>query len=136
MALFYSKGTISYMSEITTGTSQSGREWARMNIMIDIPGYQGSITKLSFQVGTDRIDDVTAFKIGDRVEIGWSIYAREWNGRWFNNVDLVNIKSQDQQIAHGPVRSEAPAPAPAPAAQAMQYTQEQLDPAAHDDLPW
>ena len=107
MALYYSKGTISHMSEIASGTSTSGREWARMTIMIDIPGYQGSISKLSFQVGTDRISDVQEFKVGDKVEIGWSIYAREYNGRWYNNVDLVNIKSQE-------VQAEAPAPTPAP----------------------
>ena len=107
MALYYSKGTISHMSEITSGTSTSGRDWARMTIMIDIPGYQGSISKLAFQVGTDRISDVQEFKVGDKVEIGWSIYAREYNGRWYNNVDLVNIKSQGFQ-------ADAPAPTPAP----------------------
>lgn len=99
MALYYSKGTISHMSEITSGTSTSGRDWARMTIMIDIPGYQGSISKLAFQVGTDRISDVHEFKVGDKVEIGWSIYAREYKGRWYNNVDLVNIKSQGFQAA-------------------------------------
>ena len=107
MALYYSKGTISLMSEITSGTSTSGRNWARMTIMIDIPGYQGSISKLAFQVGTDRISDVQEFKVGDKVEIGWSIYAREYKGRWYNNVDLVNIKSQG-------VQADAPAPTPAP----------------------
>ena len=107
MALYYSKGTISHMSEITSGTSTSGRDWARMTIMIDIPGYQGSISKLAFQVGTDRISDVQEFKVGDKVEIGWSIYEREYKGRWYNNVDLVNIKSQG-------VQADAPAPTPAP----------------------
>ena len=107
MALYYSKGTISYMSEITSGTSTSGRDWARMTIMIDILGYKGSISKLSFQVGTDRISDVQEFKVGDKVEIGWAIYAREYNCRWYNNVDLVNIKSQG-------VQAEVPAPTPAP----------------------
>lgn len=107
MALYYSKGSISHMSEITSGTSSSGRDWARMTIMIDIPGYHGAISKLSFQVGTDRISDVQEFKVGDKVEIGWSIYAREYNGRWYNNVDLVNIKSQG-------VQADAPAPTPAP----------------------
>ena len=107
MALYYSKGTISHMSEITSGTSTSGRDWARMTIMIDIPGYQGSISKLAFQVGTDRISDVQEFKVGDKVEIGWSIYAREYKGRWYNNVELVNIKSQG-------VQADAPAPTPAP----------------------
>ena len=107
MALYYSKGTISHMSEITSGTSTSGRDWARMTIMIDIPGYHGAISKLAFQVGTDRISDVQEFKVGDKVEIGWSIYAREYKGRWYNNVDLVNIKSQG-------VQADAPAPTPAP----------------------
>ena len=107
MALYYSKGTISYMSEITSGTSTSGRDWARMTIMIDILGYKGSISKLSFQVGTDRIGDVQEFNVGDKVEIGWSIYTTEYNGRWYNNVDLVKIKSLG-------VQAEVPAPTPAP----------------------
>ena len=111
MALYYSKGTISYMSEITSGTSTSGRDWARMTIMIDILGFKGSISKISFQVGTDRISDVQEFKVGDKVEIGWSIYAREYNGRWYNNVDLVNIKSQGVQAE---VQAPTPAPTPAP----------------------
>ena len=116
------------MSEITSGTSTSGRDWARMTIMIDIPGYQGSISKLSFQVGTDRISDVQEFKIGDKVEIGWSIYAREYKGRWYNNVDLVNIKSLG-------VQADAPAPAPAPAPAVEPYPANCFEPQS-DDLPF
>lgn len=127
MALYYSKGTISHMSEITSGTSSSGRDWARMTIMIDIPGYQGSISKLSFQVGTDRISDVQEFKVGDKVEIGWSIYAREYKGRWYNNVDLVNIKSQG-------VQADAPAPTPAPRS-LNNIPAAELEP-HEDDLPF
>ena len=127
MALYYSKGTISHMSEITSGTSTSGRDWARMTIMIDILGYKGSISKISFQVGTDRISDVQEFKVGDKVEIGWSIYAREYNGRWYNNVDLVNIKSQG-------VQAEAPAPTPAPSS-LNNIPAEELEP-HEEDLPF
>ena len=119
------------MSEITSGTSTSGRDWARMTIMIDILGYKGSISKLSFQVGTDRISDVQEFKVGDKVEIGWSIYAREYNGRWYNNVDLVNIKSQG-------VQAEVPAPTPAPTSAPRSLNNipaEELEP-HEEDLPF
>ena len=133
MALYYSKGTISYMSEITSGTSTSGRDWARMTIMIDIPGYQGSISKLSLQVGTDRIGDVQEFKVGDKVEIGWTIYAREYNGRWYNNVDLVTINCQNQQTEQRSVRSSRPAPAPAP--QTRNIPASELEP-QEKDLPF
>ena len=107
MALYYSKGTISHMSEITSGTSTSGRDWARQIILIDIPGYKGSSTKLSLQASNEMVDELNNYNVGDKVEVGWSIYAREWNGKWYNNVDLVNIKSQEVQAA-------APAPSPAP----------------------
>lgn len=107
MALYYTKGTISYMSEVVSGVSNSGTQWSRMTIVIEIPGYQGTTTKLALQVGSARIDDVMRFQVGDSVEIGWSIYARDYKGKWYNSVDLVNIKSQEEQ------RSASPAPAAA-----------------------
>lgn len=108
MALNYTKGTISHMSEVTSGTSKNGYDWARQTILIDIPGYQGSITKLSLQASNEMVNELNSYNVGDKVEVGWSIYAREWNGKWYNNVDLVSIKADAGW-------QPAPAPAPAPA---------------------
>lgn len=124
MALYYTKGTLSHKSEIISGVSQnSGREWARMTVMLDIPGYQGSITKLAFNVSTDRINDVQQFKLGDKVEIGWTIYAREWKDKWYNSVDLVNIKADG-------------ATAPQSAPNYANMNPADLDTDSHNDLPW
>ena len=71
------------------------------------------------------VDELNNYNVGDKVEVGWSIYAREWNGKWYNNVDLVNIKSQDQQT------EQRPAPAP----QTMNISASELEPQA-DDLPF
>lgn len=133
MALYQSKGTISEMSEVQSGTSQNGYQWQRMTIILDIPGFQGSIIKQAFQVTGDDVNEVLLYNIGDRVEITWSMYAREWNGRWYNNVDLVKIKSLDEQK-----QEEKPAPAPAPKQPAIfDQPQESLDPADNpDDLPF
>lgn len=124
MALYYSKGRISDMSEVMTGTSKSGNEWRRMSLTLEIPGYQGSVTKQVFQVFGDVVDDVLDRKIGDHVEVGWTMYAREWKGRLYNSVDLVNISDQEEKE---PVK-----------AQSKKATRtEALNPAAHqDDLPF
>mgnify|MGYP000642248124 CR=1 FL=1 len=127
MALNYTKGTISHMSEVTSGTSKNGYDWARQTILIDIPGYQGSITKLSLQASNEMVDELNNYNVGDKVEVGWSIYAREWNGKWYNNVDLVNIKSQEVQAA-------APAPTPAPSS-LNNIPAEELEP-HEEDLPF
>ena len=135
MALNYTKGTISHMSEVTSGTSKNGYDWARQTILIDIPGYQGSITKLSLQASNEMVNELNSYNVGDKVEVAWSIYAREWNGKWYNNVDLVKIKFQGESEEESAARTSRPAPAPAP--QTRNIPAEDLDPAAHgDDLPW
>lgn len=133
MAIYQSRGQISDMSEVQSGTSQNGYQWQRMTIILDIPGSQGSIIKQAFQVTGDDVNEVLLYNIGDRVEVSWSLYARNWNGKWYNNVDLVKIKSLDEQK-----QEERPAPAPAPKQPAIfDQPQESLDPADNpDDLPF
>lgn len=126
MALYQSRGTISDMSDVQSGVSKNGYQWQRMTITLEIPGFQGSVIKQVFQVTGDDVNDVLLFSIGDKVEISWAMYAREWNGKWYNNVDLVKIKHQ-----------ETKQDAPAPAAQKTQKKQESFDPAENpDDLPF
>ena len=121
MALFYQKGTISDFSEVQSGTTQSGKEWQRMTLILDTPGFQGAVYKMVFQVSGDHVKDVLLFNRGDKVEIGFSMYAREWNGKWYNNVDLVEIapletEKQEQPTPAAPAPKAAPKAAPAPAA--------------------
>lgn len=136
MALYNSKGRISEMSEVVSGVSQNGNQWQRMTILLEIQGFQGSVSKQAFQVSGDLVNDVLLYGIGDKVEVSWSLYAREWNGKWYNNVDLVKIKHQEE------TRQDAPAPAaPAKAAPVIHAShpkkQESLDPAENpDDLPF
>lgn len=117
------------MSEVQSGTSKSGYEWQRMTLVLDIPGYQGAVIKQAFQVTGDDVKDVLLLSIGDEVEVSFAIYARNWNGKWYNNVELVKINSLEQ---------EKPAPAPAPKQlEISDQPKESLDPADNpDDLPF
>jgi len=109
MALNYVKGIISHMGDIQQGTSQGGYDWARQVIVIDVHSFNGTFQKIALTAQNQRVDDLQNYQIGDRVEIGYSVTAREYQGKWFNNVDLVNIKFLDE------VAQDAPAPKPAPA---------------------
>ena len=144
MALFYQKGTISDFSEVQSGTTQSGKEWQRMTLILDTPGFQGAVYKMVFQVSGDHVKDVLLFNRGDKVEIGFSMYAREWNGKWYNNVDLYKIESTEEK-AQQPVAPSAPsAPAypqnPQPRVRGRQQTTPLVPPGHNepqpDDLPW
>lgn len=119
------------MSEVVKGKSEkTGFEWQRMNIILDVPGYQGAITQQMFTAHNGAVEQALQFKVGDKVEIGWSMYCREYNGKTYNNIDLVKISSTDTP-AFTPV--EKPQPMAAPEI----YQPEDLNPESHiDDLPF
>lgn len=125
MALYISTGRISDMSEVKSGTTQSGKEWQRMTLTLEMPGYQGTFFKQIFSVSGRAVDEVLKYDIDDLVEVTWSMYAKEWNGKVFNNVDLVKIAQGGKPAP----KEETPAPA-AP-------VKESLDPKSNpEDLPF
>ena len=108
MALNRVKGIISHMGEIQQGTSQNGYDWARQIIVLDVASFNGTFSKIALTAQNQRVDDLQEFQIGDRVEIGYSVTAREYQGKWFNNVDLISINILDE------IAQAAPASTPAP----------------------
>lgn len=114
------------MSEVKSGTSANGYEWQRMTLTLEIPGFQGAVTKQVFQVSGDDVNDVLRYSIGDKVAVTWSMYAREWNGRLYNNVDLLKIRPQEERPKSAPVQDAA----------AKEFSGEDLNPESHDDLPF
>ena len=120
MALNYVKGIISHMGDVQQGTSQGGYDWARQVIVIDVASFNGTFSKIALTAQNQRVDDLMNYQIGDRVEVGYSVTAREWDGKWFNNVDLISIKFLDE------VAPTAPAPVAQPAPVARQASPRQV----------
>ncbi len=120
MALYLTKGIISGISEVKYGEGKNGTRWQRTTLTLDVPGFQGSVTKQRYQVFGDLVDEVTKFHVGDRVEVSWTMYAREWNGMLYNNVDLVKISGI----------------APAPQSARIESSGDDLNPEGHEDLPF
>ena len=104
MALNYVKGIISQFGQVESGTTQNGNSWSRQVVVLDVAGFGNSFSKIALTAQNQRVEELQDYQIGDRVEVGYSVTAREWNGKWFNNVDLINIKFLDE------VASAAPAP--------------------------
>lgn len=137
MALNYVKGTISHKGDVQQGTSQNGFGWARQVVVIDVASFNGSFTKIALTAQNQRVDELAEYNIGDRVEIGYSVTAREYQGKWFNNVDLVNIKPDGESA---PATPQAAPAAPRQVARPAKTTPQipegaEVEP-KEDDLPF
>ena len=133
MAIIKEKGTIAFLSEVQSGVSQSGNPWYRQTIVVDVAGYNGSFRKVALQASGNVVGDLETANIGDKVEISYQVTAREYNGKWYNNVDLYKVEFQDntqmqQNVA--PAYPQNPQYSQNPQPNMQQFVQNGMDPAA------
>lgn len=98
----YTTGKVFEKGPITTGVSQSGNEWKRMTLVIDVQVGQYS-KKMALQVMTGNVPAVLAFNTGDKVEVGWDIISREYTNKdgvrtWFTQAELRSIKAAEAAV--------------------------------------
>lgn len=114
----YTTGKIYEQGPITEGVSQSGSVWQRMTLVLEVTVGQYT-KKMAFQVMTGNVVGVMAFKVGDKVEVGWDISSREYTNKdgvrsWFTQADLRSIKAAGmpenvQTIQSAPIAEAGPA---------------------------
>lgn len=92
MAIVKERGTITFMSDVQSGVAQSGNPWYRQTIVVDVAGFNGSYRKVALQASGNIVGYLEDAQIGDKVEVSYQVTAREYQGRWYNNVDLYKVE--------------------------------------------
>ena len=75
---------------VINGSSARG-QWAKQDFIVE---YQdGQYTeKACLQVfGVDRVKELENFQVGDKVKVSLKIQAREYNGKWYNDIRVWKI---------------------------------------------
>ena len=101
--------TLREVTDVTSGTSKSGNAWTRATAVIEkVEGnYTDTYPMVLFG---DKIQEAEPL-VGKAVDVKFNIQAREFNGRWYADVNLRYInKVQEEKAAAAP----APQPEPAP----------------------
>lgn len=125
--LYELQGTIYALGEVTVGQTRNGGTWQKREVVVET--QDGNYTDLvALTAFGDKVEDVEKFKEGDEVSVKFTISAREYNGRYYTDVNIISIRRARQegwserlskngpQPARpypGPPASAAPAPAPA-----------------------
>ena len=78
-------GKISHVLEMKAGVgASSGKEWKKQTFVLE--KQRGEyVDRIAFDVWGDKIDE-WGLKVGDEVTLSLDINAREYQGRWYNDV--------------------------------------------------
>jgi len=122
-------GKIIAVMEARGGVSaRTGNSWKTQEYVLEVPGQYPK--RCVFNVfGEDRINQFN-IQNGDELTIQFDIDAREYNGRWYNDVRAYNVIRGQQPVAGAPVAAPSEATSPFPPAQ------EPASEGSSDDLPF
>lgn len=86
--------------------------------------------------GNDKVADLDKYQVGDSVKVAFNLRAREYNGRWYNDVRVWRITPAGQAAPAQQPAYQAPQQSYATAPQPNYRVQPQQAPAPTiDDLP-
>ena len=112
------EGTLAQKLPVQSGSSARG-PWAKQEFILEYP--DGNFTaKACFTAwGQDKVQDLGKYQVGDKVKVSFNLKSREYNGRWYNDLQIWKIAPAGAQPA-APVQQPAPQAKPAPQAAAWQ----------------
>ncbi|MCQ2146108.1 MAG: DUF3127 domain-containing protein [Bacteroidales bacterium] len=142
MANLEIEGKIKLKLAVQSGQSARG-EWAKQDFVLEyMDGNYPADICISVW-GQDKVAELNNYQVGDAVKVSFNVRAREYNGRWYNDIRAWKIAvpgvaadapaapvAAPAAPAPAPMRRQAPAPAPAPAAAPVE------DLGADDDMPF
>ena len=112
------EGTLVQKLPVQSGNSARG-PWAKQEFILEYP--DGNFTaKVCFTAfGQDKVQELGKYQVGDKVKVSFNLRSREFNGRWYNDIQIWKIAP-----AGAPQPAQPAGPAPVrPAQQAPAYPQ-------------
>ena len=91
--------------ELETGTSKSGKEWQKQSIVIDTGNEFNNLIAVS--AFGDKLKQMNKLEIGMEVSVLCNVYSREYNGRYYHNIDGYFFTNQSNKSSDKITNGEA-----------------------------
>ena len=129
------EGTLAQKLPVQSGNSARG-PWAKQEFILEYP--DGNFTaKACFTAwGQDKVQDLGKYQVGDKVKVSFNLKSREYNGRWYNDLQIWKIAPAGAPAQPAPQAQSAPQAPAFPQAPAPTLEDMPADSDAGEDLPF
>ena len=90
------KGKIQQILKPQSGVSRAGNEWKKQEFVVETD--EQFPKKICFTLFNDKSSLFNGFSEGDEVDVFFNLESREFNGRWYHNINawkLEKITAED-----------------------------------------
>lgn len=103
---FKVKGRVTDILALQTGSSTRG-EWKKLDFVLEVPDDQFP-KKICFTLFNDKTEMIRESDKNREVEVSFSLEGREYNGKWYHNVNAFKIDRMEKPTGSG----DHPSPPP------------------------
>mgnify|MGYP003132697440 FL=1 len=90
------KGKLIKKLQAEAGTSQSGKTWESQTILVDTEEKFNNI--VAIKCFGDKVKKMNKLKEGDMVSVSCNVYSREYNGKYYNQIDGWFFVNQNENL--------------------------------------
>ncbi len=92
------KGKIEQILKPESGVSRAGKEWNKQEFVIETEEQYPR--KVCFTLFGDKTSLISGLSNGQQVEVSFNLESREYNGKWFHNINAWKIEKPVAENVH------------------------------------
>ena len=121
------QGTVKHVEDVETFEGRNGGSYRKQNIVVTRTDDRGNENPVALRAFGDTVAETEGLREGETVDVTFSINSREYNGRWYNDLNIIHVRIQ------GTAQNDRKAAVKAKAEAIINGTAE---PGGEDDLPF
>ncbi len=131
------EGTLRQKLGVQSGTSARG-PWAKQEFILEFPDGNFTAQACFTAWGQEKVQELDKYQVGDRIKVSFNLKSREYNGRWYNDLQIWRIAPAGGEAAPAAAPAAAPSVPEAPHYEAPPAPSLEDMPADNpeDDLPF
>jgi hypothetical protein len=88
------KGKLIKKLQAEAGTSKNGKSWESQTCLVETDSKYNNLVAIKCM--GDKIKQMNKLKDGDMVNISCNVYSREYNGKYYNNIEGWFFTNQNE----------------------------------------
>jgi len=91
-------GVIKQILNVEQGTSKAGKEWKKLNFILESKDGEYTNTICFDVFGEEKVDNFVKFNnVGDNVTVSFNVSSREYNERWYTQTSAWMVKKNTSE---------------------------------------
>lgn len=99
------KGHIKQIFPVESGVSKAGKDWQKQEFIIQTQEQYPKM--ICFTLFGDKVNYLNKIGEGECVDVSFNVESREYNGRWFHNINAWKISVSQESDQGTPAEFKA-----------------------------